>query len=74
MEPLEVHVILRTDDEVLNLRARIAELEAALEEQKAAYHRVEYMYRCECVINQELVDLCRASNVNFRPALERRPW
>lgn len=74
MEPLEVHVILRTDDEVLNLRARIAELEAALEEQKAAYHRVEYMYRCESIVNQELVDLCRASNVKLRPGLGRRPW
>lgn len=74
MEPLEVHVTLRTDDEVLRLRAQVAELEAALEAEKAAYNRVEYKYRCECVINQELVDLCRASNVNFRPALERRPW
>lgn len=74
MEPLEVHVTLRTDDEVLSLRARVAELERELEAQKEAYNRVEYKYRCESIINQELVDLCRASNVKFRPALGRRPW
>ncbi len=74
MEPLEVHVTLRTDDEVQALRARVAELEAALEAERAAYRRVEYKYRCESIINQELVDLCRASNVKLRPGLGRRPW
>lgn len=74
MEPLEVRVILRTDDEILALRARVAALEAELADMSAQRDRLEYMYRCESIINQELVDLCRASGVNYRPSLEGRPW
>lgn len=74
MEPLEVHVILKTDDEILALRAKVAELEAALAAEKAERNRAEYMFRCESLINSELVDLCRTHKVKFRPSLERRPW
>lgn len=74
MEPIELRVILRTDDEVLALRAEVARLEAALAAEKARADRAEYKFRCESIINQELVDLCRASNVKFRPSLKDRPW
>lgn len=74
MEPLELHVILKTDDEIQALRARVLALEAELADMTAKRDRAEYRYRCESVINGELVDLLRANNVKFRPALKERPW
>lgn len=74
MEPLEIHVRVSPDDEVLALRAKVAELEAKLAEETARADRAEYRHRCESIVNQELVDLCRAHGVRYRPALDRRPW
>ena len=74
MEPLEIHVRVSPDDEVLALRARVAELEAKAAAAEEERRRVEYMYRCETLINTELVDLCRAHKVPFREALKARPW
>lgn len=71
---LEVTVRVKTDDEVLKLREKVAELEEKVREERALRDRAEFRYRCECVVNAELVDLCRASKVNFRPALRERPW
>ena len=74
MEPLEIHVRVSPDDEVLALRARVAELESKAAEAEEERRRVEYMYRCETLINTELVDLCKAHKVPFREALKARPW
>ena len=57
MEPIEIHVRLSPDDEVLALRARVAELEAQAEAARAERDRLEYKYRCESLINTELIDL-----------------
>lgn len=71
---LELHVTVKTDDEILALRARVAELEAQLAEERQLRNQVEFRYGCECRINAELVDLCRANKVDFRPSLRGRPW
>ena len=73
-EPIEIHVRLSPDDEVLALRARVAELEAQAEAARAERDRLEYKYRCESLINTELIDLCKREGVPFREALTRRPW
>ena len=73
MEPIEIHVRLSPDDEVLALRARVAELEAQAEAARAERDRLEYKYRCESLINTELIDLCKREGVPFREALTRRP-
>ena len=74
MEPLEIHVRVSPDDEVLALRARVAELEAEAARQGEAYRDLEFRYRCETLINTELVDLCKEHKVPFREALRQRPW
>ena len=71
---LEVTVRVKTDDEILQLREKVAELEEKVQEERAMRDRAEFRYRCECVVNAELVDLCHASNVDIRPALKERPW
>ena len=74
MEPLEIHVRVSPDDEVLALRARVAELEAQAARHKREFNDLEFRYRCETLINTELVDLCKAHKVPFREALRQRPW
>lgn len=74
MEPLEIHVRVSPDDEVLALRARVAELEAQVETGRTERDRLEYMFRCESLINAELIDLCKAHKVPYREALNARPW
>ena len=74
MEPLEIHVRVSPDDEVLALRARVAELEAEAAQRDRAYKDLEFRFRCETLINTELVDLCKAHKVPFREALKARPW
>ena len=69
MEPIEIHVRLSPDDEVLALRARVAELEAQAEAARAERDRLEYKYRCESLINTELIDLCKREGVPFRDCL-----
>lgn len=59
---------------MLALRARVAELEAQAEAARAERDRLEYKYRCESLINTELIDLCKREGVPFREALTRRPW
>lgn len=66
-DPIEIHVVYRNDDYV-------KELEGKLAEAVAAKNRAEYRYRCESVINTELVDLLREHGIKYRPALESRPW
>lgn len=66
-DPIEIHVVYRNDDYVKDLERQLAEA-------KAQANRAEYRYRCECVINTELQDLCRANGIKFRAALMQRPW
>ena len=44
MEPIEIHVRLSPDDEVLALRARVAELEAQAEAARAERDRLCLLY------------------------------
>lgn len=74
MEPLEVHVKISVDDETLELRAKAAELQEMLVDAKRQLNDLEFRYRCECIVNAELVDLCRAHGVRYRPSLAARPW
>ena len=53
---------------------QVAELEAQAEAARAERDRLEYKYRCESLINTELIDLCKREGVPFREALTRRPW
>lgn len=69
---LEIAVTLKTDDEILSLRARVCQLEAEMVAAQGRYNALEFSYRCECLVNAELVDLCRASNVKYRPSLVGR--
>lgn len=67
--PLRLEVVVTTSDEVLSLRARVKELEEVIEGLRSEYNRIEYLYRCESIINQRLIDRCREVKVNVRDIL-----
>lgn len=68
---IEVDVKLWPADEVEALRAELAELRAMLSTEREANRRLEYLYRCESLINAQLVDLLREHGVSL-PARFRR--
>lgn len=67
--PLKLEVTVTPSDEVYQLRARVQELETALEDLRKEYNRVEYLYRCECIISMRLGDRCRENKINIRDIL-----
>lgn len=71
--PLEVNVHITPSDEVQELRARAADLQERLDSLQADYNRIEYYYRCESLVNMELIDLCRKHGVEVRPSIFHRP-
>lgn len=66
-DPIEIHVVYRNDDYVKDLERQLAEA-------KAQRDRAEYQFRCECIVNTELLDLCKQHGVKYRPSLLARPW
>ena len=68
-----IEVIFTASDEMQAMREKVKRLEAELVEARAQRDRADYLFRCESIISQELVDLCRASGVKYRPSIEGRP-
>ena len=72
-KPIELFVRLSPSDEVMQLRADVAHLEERLDQLRKEYNRTEFLYRCEVMINSQLVDLCREHGIRFHPAMFQRP-
>ncbi len=71
--PIELSVRLSPSDEVMQLRTDVARLEDQLEQLRQAYNRTEFLYRCEVMINTQLVDLCREHGIRLHSAMFQRP-
>lgn len=72
--PLKLDVTLTTSDEVQALRQQVRELTSQLQELQAQLNRVEYLYRCETIINTKLVDHCRSARIPVPKTLFDRPY
>lgn len=57
-EGIPLKITLTTSDEVQQLRQQLADLEQKQQELQSAFHRVEFNFRCESIINMELQDFC----------------
>lgn len=71
--PLNLNVSVCDAEEVKALKDKAADLESRLEALTKQYNHVEYLYRCEVLINTQLTDLCRDNGIPVRPALFERP-
>lgn len=70
---LRLHVVLTASDEVQQLRARVAALEAEVQLLRSERDRIEFLYRCETLINLQFQDLCREHKVRIPPRFFKRP-
>lgn len=61
--PLQVDVQLTPSDEIQQLRQQVAALTDELVDLRGKYNRVEYLYRCETLINARFLDFCREHSV-----------
>lgn len=70
----ELTIYLEDGRRIRELEGKVAELEREASRLREELRRVEFMYRCETVVNLELVDLCREHGIRYRPGLALRPW
>ena len=70
---INVSVALTDSQEVTALKEANKALQARLDALQADFNRCEFRYRCECVINMRLTDLCREQGVTVPSSLFQRP-
>lgn len=56
---------------VLTLREELKAVRSELDSLRVEYNRAEYRFRCESVINNRLIDLCRENGLRVDPAILR---
>lgn len=62
--PLELKVSLEPSERVQQLEKQVAALQVELDELRKQHNRTEYLYSCEVVVNDRLVDWCRSQGLN----------
>lgn len=68
---LKLEVVFTPSDEVVSLREQVKQLEGERDNLQREYNRVEFMYRCECVVNLELQDLLKEHGISYRKVLKQ---
>ena len=68
-----LHVSLEEAPVVRQLRSQVSDLQAEVDRLQSELNRLEYLYRCETLVNCELTDLCRAHKIKVRPSMAARP-
>lgn len=56
------------------LRQQVSNLEAQLNAKQAELDRAEYLFKCESILNNKLVDLIRENGVSLGPDFFKRPY
>ena len=72
--PIEIQVRYTASAEIEKMASKSHQLELQLVDMKEQRDRAEYRYRCECLINMQLQDLLDEHGIEYRAALQRRPW
>lgn len=68
--PLKLDVSLTPSQQVLSLQKRVSDLTYRINDMQCNYDRLEYKYRCEVLVNSELMDICRLHNFPVRDSLK----
>lgn len=68
--PFKVDVSLTPSQQVLSLQKRVSDLTYRIDDMKRSYDRLEYKYRCEVLVNSELMDICKTYNLPVRDSLK----
>ena len=70
--PLSISV--KEDEEVQRLREEVSELQARNSTLQIELDRAQYLFRCESILNNQLVDLCRERGIKLDSAFFARPY
>lgn len=70
--PIRLEVALCDSDELREYKDKCLELEAEIERLKTEYHRTEYLFRCESIVNMRLTDFCREHHLEIPNSLFKR--
>lgn len=71
---IPIRVSLRSDEEIIALRNQVAMLSESVQRLQRDVDRAEYHFRCESVLNNALVDLCREHGIKIEPSFFKRPY
>lgn len=70
---LKLSVSLTDSAEVQLLKGQVSDLQSELDSLRELYNRTEYLYRCEVLVNMELLDLCKLHKIPVRRSMFDRP-
>lgn len=62
--PIRLEVSLTPSERVRELEQQVIALTSDLDTLRRQFDRTEYLYRCEVMINTQLVDYCREQGVH----------
>lgn len=68
--PLKLDISLTPSQQVLSLQKRVSDLIYRIDDMQRSYDRLEYKYRCEVLVNSELMDICKTYNLPVRDSLK----
>ena len=71
--PLQVEVILTDSNMVQSLRQQLTQLEEEHDRLRDNFRLVEYRYRCEVLINMQIVDYCKTKGIKLPRRLMQVP-
>lgn len=71
---IPLSVSLKDDEEVRQLRTQVAELTDRLSVLQHELDRAQYLFRCESILNNQLVDLLREKGIKIGPEFFARPY
>lgn len=71
---IPLSISLKEDEEVQRLREQVSALAAQLNAKQTELDRVEYLFRCESVLNNKLVDIVRENGISLGPEFFQRPF
>lgn len=71
---IPLSISLKEDEEVQRLKEQVSTLTAQLNGKQAELDRAEYLFRCESILNNKLVDLIRENGISLGPEFFQRPF
>lgn len=71
---IPLSISLKEDEEVKRLKEENTALQSQIIGLQAEVNRAQYLFRCESVLNNQLVDLCRQHGIILDSAFFARPY
>lgn len=69
-DSLNLSVTVTESAEVAALRQTVKDLNERLNKLQSEYNRLEYLYRCETLVNLQIIDIAREEGVNIPKRLK----